>query len=244
MTTLAHTPDALAAAIVRPVRHPDGSRTPLTHVAWRKQPAAADHHVWLYVDAARHAVITDAAQTQAWLSLDPNAAQTIELFAVPAQVSRDTLASSEMSNATRFRAADSLVRLRIDRPASLPIGAQVGYALDAQPRADAPLFDPAIARGGFGSLFGLGAFGVDAAAAIGLGLGQLGIAPLDVDTPPMVLTEDAPDLPDTPTLTINFTDPQGHPLTPAIDISAQVTRRPPPIANLRLTPDQQLTWTA
>lgn len=232
--------DGIEAMIVRPVFDPHGGRTPMVHVAWRLPPHASNAAVQVYVDDQLVRVETDPRIGETWLSLDPFGSQRIDLQAVDAADPDATWTAWPPSEGR----PNDRIEVQLLRDKALPIDTQVTFSVDGETIARQPMWGPDDVRGGFGSLFGLGSFGIDAASAVGLGVGPLGVDVLDADSSPLCFRWSPPGLPaGTASVTAAFTDRNGHAVANDSTLDIEVDRLASPPRNLRLASNTTLAWT-
>lgn len=232
--------DAIEAMIVRPVQDPAGDRTPLVHIAWRLADSSSHVAVQVYVDDELLYVEFDPSIGETWLSLDPFGDQRIDLQAVDAT---DTETAWVSAPPVADRPIDR-IDVRLTRDETLPIDTQLAFAVDGEVVATGPMWGPDHVRGGFGSLFGFGAFGIDAVSAVGLGLGPLGVGAIDADSPPVRFRWSPPDLPlGTATVSASFSDRSGHPVATDSSIATNIDRLAAPPRDLRPVSPDTLAWT-
>ncbi|MFW5682830.1 MAG: hypothetical protein ACOC1G_07480, partial [Phycisphaeraceae bacterium] len=143
-------------------------------VSWRASQQG-DRVVQVYVDQALAAVTTCSETRALDVLLDPSLRRTVELLAVPkGQAGRDMphlLASWR-------RGERHAVRADVLRDEAFDASASLVWRIDQQTERRDAIWPRDTHRGGFGGLFGLGAFGFDHATGPGLGRGQLGWGPL------------------------------------------------------------------
>ncbi|MEM9251008.1 MAG: hypothetical protein AAGB29_01545 [Planctomycetota bacterium] len=232
--------DGIEGMVVRPALDPAGHRTPLVHIGWRRADHAVDAAVQVYVDDELVAVVFDPQADETWLSLDPHGDQRIDLQAVKASPADEAWTSRPPS---QDRPTDR-IDVQMVRETSLPIDTRVSLAVNGVPAASGPMWGPDDVRGGFGSLFGIGSFGADAAAAVGLGLGPLGTDALDIDETPLRFRWAPPDLPLGPTeITASFIDARGREVATDSRIDLVTDRLARSVDGLRLENDT-LVWNA
>ncbi|MEM6391196.1 MAG: hypothetical protein AAF797_00180 [Planctomycetota bacterium] len=184
--------------LARPAQTPAGDHPSLIDLTWFITDAAPPGHlVQLFIDGEKYATLP-ALPNQYWLSLDRTRPHTIELLAVTLGQADQDLRSHLNTWSPTYTLQPAL---ELTRDPSAPLNATTSITDDAgQTLATALIWPPDVPRGGFGSLFGVSAFGLDNAASPGLGRAPLGHGPLDLDAPPL-----SPDLPPLPAGT--------HPLT-------------------------------
>lgn len=232
--------NAIEAMIVRPVRDPVGDRTPLVHVAWRLTDAAKRVAVQVYVDDELAHVELDPRIGETWLSLDPFGDQRIDLQAVDAT----GVETAWVSTPHALGRPTDRIDVRLTRDETLPIDTQLAFTVEGEVVATGPMWGPDHVRGGFGSLFGLGAFGIDAVSAVGLGLGPLGLGAIDADNPAVRFRWSPPDLPlGTTTISAGFSDRSGLPVATDSSIASDIDRLALPPKDLRLVLTDTLAWT-
>jgi len=178
MNTAAVTQDVFELVLVRPVRVAGGEHPTLVELSWRA-PQQGERLVQVYVDERLAAVTGDAQVRRLWLHIDRGqpGGRRIELLAV-------TSGSAQLckSMAAQLGGWPTPTRQGVDfavaRAESLPLGSRVSVRVDGEARACESLWPATAHRGGFGSVFGEGGFGMDAATGPGLGAGELGMGPL------------------------------------------------------------------
>lgn len=168
-------------AQVWPVRVGPFLQAGLYHLRWR-MANQADRLVQAYVDGHLTQVSTDPVQRSMWLTLDASCTHLIELVAVDASGDADPW--QPWSNASAGGCSGFVV-LRMIRDARWPQGAVVVVRVDGNEVDRKSVWPASVSRGGFGSLFGVGGFGHDAATGPGLGVAALGHGPLGADTSPL-----------------------------------------------------------
>ena len=180
MTTQTATQDVFDRVLARPTLR-DG-REDLQHVhLWWRAPHQGERLVQVYVNDQLIDVSDDPAQRDMLLLLDRTQAQRIELLAVAID-DRDARWRPHVdalrcwSPPVRSGAAVTVVR---DEAVAVDVHAVV--LLDDAVADGGALWPADEHRGGFGALFGIGAFGHDAATGPGAGLGELGMGPLGAD---------------------------------------------------------------
>lgn len=205
-------------------------------VSWRA-PEQGDRLVQAYVDQRFAAVTTRSEDRELELILDPSRRRTIELLAVPVPQ-----AGVEMPNllSSRRRGERHAVTARVMRDEALPAASILAWRIDDQPESSKPVWPRDTHRGGFGGLFGLGAFGFDHATGPGLGRGQLGWGPLDADAEALTLCDESQPAGEH-TVSIRLTDDAGREIASPLVQTQRVTRNPEPGSNLRIEAGL-LTW--
>jgi hypothetical protein len=232
-------PDGLAVLVVRAVPDRYGHRTPMVHVQWVRSASAVSAAVQVYVDDELQCVVSDPDANHVWLCLDPFGSPRVDVVAVEIDAPHEAwtpLAPTADTPVDRVMAT-------VERSGSLPIDARVRFTLDDRAIADGPMWDADAVRGGFGSLFGLGSFGIDAATAVGLGNGPLGLGAIDVDGDRLSLRYASPDLPVGQALLRAEFTADGRPVAEPVEAMAILDRLAPPPPALRLRNDNTLTWT-
>ncbi|MEM1210660.1 MAG: hypothetical protein AAGI68_00020 [Planctomycetota bacterium] len=177
MPAISQTPFRLVLA--RPVLTPAGDHTTLVHLSWFfADDTPSPGLIQVYLDYKRYATLPPQPN-HTWLSLDRSQPHTIELLAV----SRDQADQDLQSQLKTWSPPYTLQpRLDLERDLDAPISATVSVSKDQGQTLAASLVWPNhTPRGGFGSLFGVSAFGIDNAASPGLGLAPLAQGPLDLD---------------------------------------------------------------
>lgn len=165
--------------LARPIVTDAGEHPSLVHLFFRvTQPLAQTYAFQAYVNGQLHTVIADSDAREVLLALDRSRPNRIEMLAVDPLDATRPMPERLQTFTPAFvdRAAISLLR-----DESLPYDAVVDVELDSEPYAQRALWTGGDNRSGFGSLFGLGDFGVDGATGPGLGRGQLGHGPLGCD---------------------------------------------------------------
>lgn len=223
----------------RPVSPPDPQHGRLVHLAW-SAPEQGDRLVQIYANGELAGTSMSPADREAWLVLDAAAHTQIELLAV---TPNDATTPHTDALAGASPPACPAGSFDLTRDAALPIDARLRLTIDDS--ADAlltPLFPADAARSGFGSVFGEGGFGYDAATGPGLGLGQLGYGPLGTDGDALRWRDRTLGTGDH-TLHLALVDAAGRPASEQSDLPLTITRLPDPPAGLALDDDLQLTWT-
>lgn len=200
------TQDIFKLVLVRSVLTAEGVHPSLMHLCWTLKQAS-DAVVQVYVDGELQQLARAVTPQGLWLVLDRSMPHVVQLLAVAAsEAEKPHPAWIEHDGIWRSRAEVSLLR-----DEQLPVDTRVEVRLNDRVVTNQPLWDGATHRGGFGSLFGLGGFGLDAATGPGLGRGQLGHGPLGVDghawqwqSPPLAAGEHD--------LQIDLLHPDGKPL--------------------------------
>ncbi len=174
------TQDVFRQVLARPVTTPTGDHPGLVHLWW-SAPEQGERLVQVYLDGVLVDVSQDTSQREMWLTCDRTRAHRIELLAVDA-TAVDGLWRDypDRLNCWSPSIQDEL-SVALIRDQQLPIDSHVCVDVDSK-RLDCGEMWPAQEhRGGFGSLFGIGEFGYDAATGVGLGMGELGMGPLGTD---------------------------------------------------------------
>ncbi|XAL97946.1 hypothetical protein OT109_10075 [Phycisphaeraceae bacterium D3-23] len=220
--------------LVRQVDTNDSLHGALTHLWW-SAPNQGDLVVQVYANGQLHAVTIDPAQRELWLVFPPGRPMRLALCAVDraeAWVPQDLDAESSPR--------DTVSAIVLRDPA-VPIGARVGISTDGQSAEQAPLFRGDSTRIGFGSVFGYGGFGIDAATGPGLGLGELGFGPLGSDGSAWRWRRD--DLPvGAHALVLSLTDADDQPIADPAQIDIEIDRLPPPPIQLAVDDNLTLSW--
>lgn len=152
----------------------------LVHVWWRA-PGQGERLVQVYVNGVLTEVTTHVEQRELWLMCDRTRTQRIELLAVDAGRSGMVWASHEGALDCWEPAVVGSAKMAVVRDEKLPADTRLIVEVDGR-EGDRGLMWPAGEhRGGFGGLFGLGEFGLDAVTGPGLGQGELGLGALGVD---------------------------------------------------------------
>ncbi|MCC7145156.1 MAG: hypothetical protein IT443_01785 [Phycisphaeraceae bacterium] len=174
------TQDVFELVLARPVREGAGEHMGMAHLWWRA-PQQGNRLVQVYVDGRLYDVSSDPQERQMWLTCPRQEAHRIELLAVPAD--RADLWGREHPRELRGWSPAWVTEARLDliRDERLPVDSRMVVRVDGRESDEGLLWAGDENRGGFGLLFGLGAFGHDAAGGLGLGLGELGMGPLGVD---------------------------------------------------------------
>lgn len=170
--------------LARPAQTAAGDHTTLVHLAWFfVDQSPTEHLIRVFLDGQPYATLPATPQ-QAWLALDRATPHTLELLAVPVdQADQDP----QRHLKTWSPPYTMRPRLELPRDPDAPINATFSVAKDdGQTLASSLVWPADVARGGFGSLFGVSPFGHDNAASPGLGLAPFGHGPLDLDAPPFM----------------------------------------------------------
>lgn len=174
------TQDVFELVLARPTLRDGSEDEQLVHLSWRA-PQQGDRLVQVYVNDQLIDVSDDPAQRDMLLLLDRTQAQRIELLAV-AVAERDALWRPHVDAlrgwSPRVRSGAAVTVLRDEM---MDVDAQVAVVMDEQVLDRGALWPADEHRGGFGALFGVGAFGFDAATGPGAGIGELGMGPLGAD---------------------------------------------------------------
>lgn len=206
-------------------------------VSW-SAPQQGDRLVQAYVDQEWVAVTGDASDRELWLTIDASRRRTLELLAVPRAMAGEPLAWRLPSREAGLRHA---VTARVLRDEAWPPGSMLHWQADGGRKRHEPVWPAGRHRGGFGGLFGLGAFGFDHATGPGLGRGELGWGPLGADAESLTLIER--DLPAGPaSLSLRLTDGAGVALAAMQRDPAALARPPQPAGDLSFD-GTTLTWT-
>lgn len=237
MSDATHDPLPFERALLRAVAAGDPLRGALFHLWW-SAPTQGTRLVQVYINDALHTATLDPAQRELWLVLPPGRPHRIHLFAVePA----DALTPRPDPHGSGADGPADIAGVTLLRDPAAPVGSVVGVAVDDGPVERAPLFGDGASRIGFGSVFGEGGFGFDAATGPGLGRGELGLGPLGGDGEAWRWRRD--DLADGPhTLTLTHTDDAGRELAPAVTAGIEVGRLPPTPTLVLLDADLTLSW--
>ena len=239
---LTPTQSVFEKVLAMPVLHHGGHDAALVHVWW-SAPQQGHRLVQVYVNGELCDVSVDVEQRELWLLLDRRYGHHISLLAVPANHETSAWTNHSRLLDNDRRAFDRRATAAIVAKESLPIDTQIAVALDGQKTGTHPLWDDDSPRSGFGSLFGLGDFGFDAATGPGLGHGQLGAGPLGADGAAWqwrntrLATGQH-------TLVLTLTDRDGHAVSPGFEKQFDITPLPAPAINLTLTSNATLIWTA
>jgi len=235
-TTPPITQSVFELVLLRGINTATGEHPRLAHLHWRA-PQQGRCLVQVYVDDELFDVSSDYAQREMWLPLDRSAQHRIELLAVDPQRADVWRAYPE---ALRTWQPDASARLHVAllRDEALPADTRLSFTLNDEPAGCAAMWDAHAHRGGFGGLFGEGAFGFDAATGPGLGEGELGMGPLGADSAALPWRS-APLDAGTHTLRITAHDAAGRASSPALVHTA--TTSPLPAPPRALTVDQEFT---
>jgi len=232
-----HDSSVFERVLVRQVAPEDPLHGALFHLWW-SAPGQGDRLVQVYANDRLYTSTLDPTQRELWLVFAPGRPQRIELAAVDRE---DAFVPRFMAASDDGNTPHDIARVTVLRDPSSPVGSVVGVAVDGAPAEAAPLFGPEDARIGFGSVFGEGGFGIDAAVGPGLGLGELGLGPLGSDGEPWRWTRD--DLPaGHHTLTLTHTDAAGRALAPPTPLETTTGRLPTPPTSVTLRDDLTLIW--
>lgn len=229
--------------LARHVQMPTGSEAamhPMVAHIWWRAPGQGNRVVQVYVDGELYDVTISPTQRECWIVTDLTHARRIELLAVavddPSGVRKprpDLLTTWPVSVTSSLSAA-------VLRHQSLPVDTWLTTSLDEETGEQVALWPAEEHRGGFGVLFGEGAFGHDDATGLGLGEGGLGDGPLGSDgtawrwtVRELAAGEHA--------LAITPTDAVGRPMGPGQSISVMAKLPPAPARSLDWT-GTELTW--
>lgn len=229
-------PNPIQHVLLRPIDATDPLHGALFHLWWHA-PIQDDRVVQVWVNDGLHTASLDPLQRELWLVFAPGQPRRVELRLVePA----DAFVPSPAGMDGAAAPADIAIVTLLRDPAT-PIGSQASVAVDSDGPEQAQLFGANTARIGFGSVFGEGGFGIDAATGPGLGRGALGLGPLGSDGEPWRWRRD--DLADGPhTLTLQLTDSAGRPVAPAQPHDIEIDRIPPVPTRVAVDAGQVLTW--
>jgi len=174
------TQDVFEVVLARPVVVDGGEHPGLVHLWW-SAPEQGDRLVQVYIDGELIDMSQDSSQREMWLMCDRSVPHRIELLAVP----MTELNILRLLHLEQLRSWDppvnSEISLALVRDEQLPVDTRVSIE-EAKLLIDEGAMWPAEEhRGGFGALFGVGGFGLDAATGPGLGVGELGMGPLGTD---------------------------------------------------------------
>lgn len=177
--------DTFALVLAQPVITPAGEHPRLVHLSWRPSAGAdlSQRLVQVYLDGMLVAVTQSESQREAWISCDRRRPHCLELLAVPTDDpdSAEGFWRTWPASLTGCDSSSGRFVVRLLRDERLPVKTQILVRLDGQEIDRLPLWADDEHRAGFGALFGLGQFGRDAATALGLGRGELGVGPLGLD---------------------------------------------------------------
>lgn len=205
-------------------------------VSWRATQQG-DRVVQVYVDQALTAVTASREARDIDVLIDPSLRRTVELLAVPVgQAGRDM---PHLLQSWR-RGERHAVQADVLRDEAHDASASLAWRIDAQCGHREALWPRDTHRGGFGGLFGLGAFGFDHATGPGLGRGQLGWGPLGTGGEALTIRDHAVPSGEH-TLSLQLLDDAGRPLTSPHQHTQLVTRPDASAANLRIE-SGLLTW--
>lgn len=236
-STPTHDPSVFERVLVRQVAREDHLHGALFHLWW-SAPAQGDRLVQVYANDRLYTATLDPAQRELWLVFAPGRPQRIDLAAVRCS---DAFVPRPTGSDIAASVPSDIARVTVLRDPGAPVGSVVGIAVDDGPEEAAPLFGADDARIGFGSVFGEGGFGLDAAVGPGLGLGGLGLGPLGSDGDAWRWSRD--DLAAGPhPLTLTHKDKAGRALAPPTTHDITTDRLPPPPPSVTLRDDLTLAW--
>jgi len=231
------TQDVFTRVFARPVSSGESLRGSLFHLFW-SAPCQGDRVVQVYVDGALYDVTMDAAQRSMILLLPGGVPHRIELLAVPATDAPAHLTDMLLGITP---SVDAHAEIALLRDPGAGVGQRVCVDIAGELSNEAPLYGSSDARSGFGSVFGVGGFGFDAATGPGLGLGELGYGPLGADgnawrwASATLPTGDH-------TLCLSIKDATGEVVSEPHDVDVEVTRLPLQADGLSLSPSLELSW--
>lgn len=236
--------NSIELALGRSVLTEAGEHDSLVHVWWRNAPGDGCF-VQVYVNGELTEVSDDPAQRDLWLVLDRARAWRIELLAVSADAA-DELWKPRPELLTQWSPpVIDRAEVRVLRDEALPVDTRLSVVLAGQPvpGSKRPLWSDDTPRSGFGGLFGVGGFGRDAAAGLGLGRGELGFGPLGTDAEAWRWTQTHLP-PGEHELAVAATDAAGHSVASTLDLpTVTADALPSPAQNLEMQPDFTLAWT-
>ncbi len=235
------TQDNFELTLARPVVLPAGHHPTLVHLWWRCTQQD-DRLVQVYVNDELYDVTAEPTHRQMWLVLDRTQSQRIELLAVPVD---QALTSAWTVQSSKLRAwqprVNDVAELVVLRDETLPVDARLAVSVDGDEMDSGALWPSETHRGGFGALFGEGAFGADAATGSGLGRGELGYGPLGADGTAWRWRR--PDLAEGDhTLAIIGESGDGQAVTDALETSVTIERLPEPAAQIEIDSAFTLQW--
>ena len=233
------TQDVFELVLARPVAWPDLQHARLVHVQWWA-PDQGERLVQLYANGELTASSSSPTQREAWLLTETNGHVQIELLAVRPEDVRTPWPEALAGVEPVVHVDASLTLLR---DVALPPDAAVSIRVDEQIDIDTiALFDAHTPRAGYGSVFGTGGFGYDAATGLGLGLGELGYGPLGIDGDALRWRDNSLARGDH-TVYVSLLDREGNPAASELERAVSIARLPEPAGDVVLSPDLQLTWT-
>ena len=205
-------------------------------VSWRASQQG-DRVVQVYVDQVFTAVTASNEARDIEVLIDPSLRRTVELLAVPPDQ-----AGREMQHllASWQRGERHAVTADVLRDEAFDASASLAWRINSQPEHRETLWPRDTHRGGFGGLFGLGAFGFDHATGAGLGRGQLGWGPLGADASALRIRDNAQQAGEH-TLSLWLLDDVGRPVASPLEQTQLVTRPAASASHLRIE-SGLLTW--
>lgn len=203
-------------------------------------PRQGDRLVQVYVNAELAAHSASPSEREAWLLVDAGKHTQIELLAVEPMMATSPQADC-LAGATP--AVQPVASFALSRSYALPTDAQLVVQVDSDGGEQRiAFFADDVPRGGFGSVFGEGGFGYDAATGPGLGVGDLGYGPLGIDGRALRWRDDA--IADgVHVINLSLQDAAGQQAADDLALPVEITRLPDPPGNISLGPDLLLTWT-
>lgn len=237
------TQDVFELVLARSVMHSAGVDPWLIHIWWRA-PQQGSRLVQIYLDGVLTDVTIDPQQREAWIFADRSRPHRVELLAISAddvesiwQARRDLLQ-------TWTPAVRSSATVRTLRDSAWPVDGSMRVAIDGEQIDAVPLWPGTQSRIGFGSLFGLGEFGLDNATAPGLGArdAQLGWGPLGSDATAWPWSADEL-APGSHTLSLQPVRADGQPFALSQTLSVQISTLPPAPSQQSINGGFVLSWT-
>ena len=174
------TQDVFDVVLARPVITEGGDDPVLVHVWW-SAPQQRNRLVQMYLDDELTEVTIDSSQRDIWVLCDRNRMHRIELLAIDASDSEALWMSHQDQLLSWNPPTKTTASVAIIRDEQLSIDSQVIMEVDGEIVDQGAMWPADEHRGGFGSVFGIGEFGYDAATGLGLGVGELGMGKLGAD---------------------------------------------------------------